>query len=188
MDFYFDNYSDFSAQHALPSGRTPAPTNYPHNFYPHEPCLSCSDPHRSASNCPSWGQFCNLSYEQMNTNFSSTGFDSNSNFYNSDWSDHPDFSWQAQAMENCAPHFQELYYPDYPQFDNQSSHPSSYIYPASYSQSTLEDTLKVFVELTGQAISDVKNATMENTQAIARIEGQLEYLVAEVTGIEEEEL
>jgi hypothetical protein len=28
---------------------------------------------------------------------------------------------------------------------------------------------------------------MENTQAIARIEGQLEYLVAEVTRIEEEE-
>jgi hypothetical protein len=52
----------------------------------------------------------------------------------------------------------------------------------------LEDTLKVFRELTGQAISDVKNATMENTQAIARIEGKLEYLVAEVTRIEEEEL
>jgi hypothetical protein len=52
----------------------------------------------------------------------------------------------------------------------------------------LEDNLKVFMELTVQAISDVKNATMENTQAIARIEGQLEYLVAEVTRIEEEEL
>jgi len=44
------------------------------------------------------------------------------------------------------------------------------------------------MELTCQVISDVKNATMENTQAIARIEGQLEYLVAEVTIIEEEEL
>jgi hypothetical protein len=52
----------------------------------------------------------------------------------------------------------------------------------------LEDTLKVFMELTGQAISDVKNVVMENTQAITRIEGQLEYLVVEVTRIEEEEL
>jgi hypothetical protein len=43
------------------------------------------------------------------------------------------------------------------------------------------------MELTDQAISDVKSATMKNTQAIARIEGQLEYLVAEVTRIEEEE-
>jgi hypothetical protein len=51
----------------------------------------------------------------------------------------------------------------------------------------LEDTLKVFIELTGQAISDMKNATMENTQAIARIEGQIEYLVDEVTRIKEEE-
>jgi uncharacterized coiled-coil protein SlyX len=90
-------------------------------------------------------------------------------------------------MGNCAPQFQELHHPDYPQFDNQSSHPSSYNYPTSSSQSTLEDTLKVFMELTGQVISNVKNVVMENTQVIARIEGQLEYLVAKVTRIEEEE-
>jgi hypothetical protein len=90
-------------------------------------------------------------------------------------------------MGNCSPQFQELHHPDYPQFDNQSSHPSSYNYPTSSSQSTLEDTLKVFIELTCQAISDVKNATMENTQPIARMEGQIEYLVDEVTRIEEEE-
>jgi hypothetical protein len=187
MDFYFDNCSNFFAQHASPSGRAPAPTNYPYSFNPYEPCSYCSDPYHSASNCPSWGEFCNLTCEQMNTNFSSPEFDSNFNFYNSDWSNHPDFSWQAQAIGNCAPQFQELHYLDYPQFNNQSSHPSSYNYLASPSQSTLEDTLKVFMELTGQTISDVKSATMENTQAIARIEGQLEYLVAEVTRIEEEE-
>jgi hypothetical protein len=106
----------------------------------------------------------------VNTNFSSPRFDVNPNFYNPDWSNHPDFSWQAQAMGNFAPQFQELHHLDYPQFDSQSSHPLSYNYPASTSQSTLEDTLKVFIELTGQAISDMKNATMENTQAIARIE------------------
>lgn len=163
MDSYFDNYCEFSVHHASPSGRTPTPTNYPHNFYPHEQCSYWSDPYHCASNCPSWGQFCNLSFEQMNSNFSSPGFESNFNFYNPDWSNHSDFSWQAQAMGNCAPQFQELHYPNYPQFDNQSSHPSSYIYSASSSQSTLEDTLKVFMELTVQAISDVKNAAMENT-------------------------
>jgi uncharacterized coiled-coil protein SlyX len=172
MSFYFDNYCDSSAQHASPSSRTLASTNYPYSFNPHEPCSYCSDPYHSASSCPSWGQFCNLSYEQMNPNFSSN---------------HPDFSCEAQAMGNCAPQFQELHHPDYPQFDSQSSHPSSYNYPASSSQSTLEDTLKVFIELTCQAISDMKNAIMENTQAIARIEGQIEYLVDEVTRIEEEE-
>jgi len=137
----------------------------------------------------------------MNTNFSSPWFDSNSNVYNSNWSNHSDFSWQAQAMGNCAPQFQELHHFEYMQFDDQSSHPSSYNYPASSLQSTLEDSLKAFMQFTSQtinemknatlentqAISDVKNATMENTQAIARIEGQFEYLVAEVTRIEEKE-
>jgi hypothetical protein len=188
MDFYFDDYSNFFAQHALPSGRTPAPTNYPYSFNSHEPCSYCSDSYHSASNCPSWGQFYNFPYEQMNTNFSSPGFDSNSNFYNSDWSNHSNFSWQAQAMGNCAPQFQKLHHSEYLQFDDQSSHPSSHNYPVSFSQSTLEDTLKVFMQLTGQALSEVKNVAMEDTRAIARIEGQLEYLVAEVTRLEEEEL
>jgi hypothetical protein len=188
MDSYFDNYCDFSAHHASPSGRTPAPSNYPYNFYPQEPSSYCSDPYHSASNCHSWGQFCNHSFEQMNSNFSSPGFESNSNFYNPDWSNYLDFSWQAQVMGNSAPLYLDPHHLKYPQFDNQSSHPSSYNYPASFSQSTLEDTLKVFIELTGRTISDMKNATMENTQAIARIEGLMKYLVVEVTRIEEEEL
>jgi hypothetical protein len=45
--------------------------------------------------------------------------------------------------------------------------------PASSSQSTLEDTLKAFMQLTGQSINDVKNATMVNTQAIAKMETQI---------------
>jgi uncharacterized coiled-coil protein SlyX len=43
------------------------------------------------------------------------------------------------------------------------------------------------MQLTCQAISDVNNATMEKTQVIDKIEGQIEYLVAKVTRIEEEE-
>jgi len=109
-----------------------------------------------------------------------------SNVYNPDWSNHSNFSWQAQAMRNCAPQFNELHHPEYLQLDTQSSHPSSFNQPAP--QSSLEDTLKAFMHLTSQAISDMKNATVENTQAIARIEGQMKYLVAEVARIEEEEL
>jgi hypothetical protein len=45
--------------------------------------------------------------------------------------------------------------------------------PASSSQSILEDTLKAFIQLTGQSINDVKNATMVNTQAIAKMETQI---------------
>ncbi|XP_062158732.1 uncharacterized protein LOC133866209 [Alnus glutinosa] len=48
---------------------------------------------------------------------------------------------------------------------------------ASSSQSTLEDTLKAFMQLTGQSINEVKNATMVNTQAIAKIEVQIVQIV-----------
>jgi hypothetical protein len=89
----------------------------------------------------------------MNINFSNSGFNSNSNFYNPRWSNHPDFSWQAQAMENCAPQFQELHHPEYLQFENLVLHPSSYDhFPQT---SSLKDTLKEFMERTGQSTIQV---------------------------------
>jgi hypothetical protein len=88
MNFPFDDFNNFFVQHASHCCRAPAPTNYPQNFHPHELCLYCSNPYHSSSNCPSWGQFSNFSYEQMNINFSSPGFESNSNFYNPDWNNH----------------------------------------------------------------------------------------------------
>jgi hypothetical protein len=109
----------------------------------------------------------------MNINFSSPGFESNSNFYNSDWSNYLfDFSWQAQATENYAPQCHEQHHPKYSQFDSQSSHHSSY--NQSVPQSTLEDTLKAFLQITGKVI--------------AKLEGQFDYLVAKLNRMEEEEL
>jgi hypothetical protein len=52
-------------------------------------------------------------------------------------------------------------------------HPSSYNYPASSSQSTLEDTLKAFMQIT--------------VQAIERLGGQFDRLVSELNRMEEEE-
>jgi hypothetical protein len=133
-------------------------------------------------------------HEQMNTNFSSLGFESNSNFYNLDWSNYPNFSWQAQAMGNCAPQFHELHHREYSQFENQVFHPSSYDHlpqkssledtlkefiertgqstiHVSQPKSSLEDTLKVFMERTGQStIQEIKDATMANILAIERLE------------------
>jgi hypothetical protein len=163
MDFSYDNYNNFSAQHASPSGRTPAPINYTHNFYPYKPCSYCSNPYHSSSNCPSWGQCSNFSYEQMNTNFSSLGFDSNSNVYNSYWSNPSNFSWQAQAMRDCAPQPQELHHPEYSQFNRQSSYHSSYNYPAQ--KLSLEDTLKAFIQESKQNIQKLRSvqANFSNT-------------------------
>jgi hypothetical protein len=76
MDFYFDNNSNFSTQHASPSGRTPVSTNYPPNFYPYEPCSYYFNPYHHVSDCIAFGQFSNSSCDQMNTKFSNLGFDS----------------------------------------------------------------------------------------------------------------
>jgi uncharacterized coiled-coil protein SlyX len=153
MNFSFDDFNNFSVQHTSHSCRAPAPTNYPQNFHRHGPCSYCSNPYHSSSGCPSSGQLSNFSYEHMNTNFSSLGFDSNSNVYNSNWRNHPDFSWQAQAMRNYAPQYHELHHLEYSQFENQVFHPSPY---DSLPQiSSLEDTLKECMERLGQSTIQV---------------------------------
>ena len=131
----------------------------------------------------------------MNINFSSLGPELNSNFYTPDWSNHSDFLWQAHATENYAPKSYGLHHPEYLQFDNPSSNPSSYNYPPK--QSLLEETLKEFMQLTCQSIipvsqelsledtfvafrqivnqpfQEITDATVANTEAIAKLEGQL---------------
>ena len=96
-----------------PSRRTLAPTNYPQNFHPHEPCLCCSSPYHSSGNCSHWGQFFNFSYGQMNTNFPSQGFESHSNSYTLNWNNHSDLLWSACATGNYALQFDELHHLEY---------------------------------------------------------------------------
>jgi hypothetical protein len=81
----------------------------------------------------------------MNTSFSSPVFESNSNFYNPDKSNHSNFSWQAHATRNYAPQVDELHNSKYRQFDNQFSTPSSCNYPPQ--QSSLEDALNALREI-----------------------------------------
>ena len=199
MSLPFNNF------YVSPSCRTPNPTN----FHSYEPCSHYSCPYHSLGDCPHWGQFSNFSHEQMNTNFSSPGFESNSNFYNPDWSNHSDFLWQVHAMENYAPQSYGLYHHDYPQSNNLFFDPSSYDFPPK--QSSLEETFKEFMELIGQPtfpasqepsledtlemfrqtvnqpFQEITNATVANTKAVARLEGQLGHLVAKFNIIEKEE-
>jgi small-conductance mechanosensitive channel len=145
----------------------------------------------------------------LNTSFSNSGCNSNFNFYNLDWSNQSDFSWSAQTIGNYAPKFKELHHSDYPQFDHQAQS-SAYQALQPAPQSSLEDTLKAFMQSTDknlqaltQSISksnqELKNTTMANsryiqelksytTQAMSRLEGQINYLVTELNRIEEEEL
>jgi hypothetical protein len=187
MSLSFNNFNIF------PSCRTSNPTNYPQNFHPHGLCSYSSNPCHSLGDCPHWEQLSNFSHEQMNTNFSNLGFELNSNFYTPDWSNHSDFSWQAHAIGNYAPQVDELHHPEYLQFNNQFSTPSSYDYPPKLS--SLEDTLKPFIQSNNQVMQELKDATIEikdaamaNTEAIVRLERKLGHLVAEFNRIEEEEL
>ena len=125
-------------------------------------------------------------------------------------SDHTDVSWYAHATGNYAPQSHGLHHSEYPQFDNPSSNPSLNDYPLK--QSSLEETLKEFMQLISQSIipvsqelsledtleafrktvnqpfQEITDATVANTKAIARLEGQLGHLVAEFNILEEEEL
>jgi hypothetical protein len=177
------------------------PTHSSHTYTPHKSCSYCFNPYHCSSNCPSKGQFSNSSYEQMNTSFSNPGCDSNSNFYNPDWSNQSDFTWSAQTTRNYAPKFQELHHSDYPQFDHQAQ-PSAYQPPQPAPQSSLEEMMKAFMQSTDknlqaltQSNDKLTNATMSNTRdiqelkgSVARIEGQIGHLVTELNRIEEEEL
>jgi hypothetical protein len=177
------------------------PTHFSHTYTPHKPCSYCSNPYHCSSNCPSWGQFSNSSHEQMNTSFSNPGCYSNFNFYNPDWSNQSDFSWQVQTTGNYAPQFQEVHHSDYPQFDHQAQSPA-YQAPQPLPQSSLEEMMKVliqstdkFVQAIDKNIQELKNATMANSRdiqelkgSVARIEGQIGHLVTELNRIEEEEL
>jgi hypothetical protein len=113
-------------------------------------------------------------------------------------------------MENYAPQVDELHHSDYPQFDNQFSSHASYDYPPKQSfleetlmefmelvgqptipvsqELSLEDTLKEFIQIVNQPCQEITDATVTNTEAVARLEGQLGHLVAEFNRIEEEEL
>jgi hypothetical protein len=100
------------------------------------------------------------------------------------------------------PQVDELHHPDYPQFDNQfSSHPS-YNYPPKQSslelvgqptipvsyELSLEETLEEFRKIVNQPCQEIIDATVANTEVVARLEGQFGHLVAEFNRIEEEEL
>ena len=55
-------------------------------------------------------------------------------------------------------------------------------------ESSLEDALSEFRQPVNQPIQEITDATMANTEAIARLEGQLGHLVAEFNKIKEDEL
>jgi hypothetical protein len=96
---------------------------------PHEPCSYCCSHYHHVKDCPTVGQFSNYSYEHMNTQFSRPRNEPYFDSYDPAWSNQSNISWQAQAPENYAPQFHELYHQAYPQFNDQTAYPPSNFHP-----------------------------------------------------------
>jgi hypothetical protein len=146
-----------------------------------ESCSVCASPMHQAQNCPSMTVF---EMEQVNTfnSFQKPSSGPYSETYNPGWRNHPNFSWkqnQPNTNQGGAPH----YPPGFSSYPNQgrSAQPASSSYqapnqaPASSNQS-LEDTMRDFMKMTGQSISDMRQSTMVNTQAISKLEMQMGQL------------
>jgi hypothetical protein len=52
-------------------------------------------------------------------------------------------------------------------------------------ESSLEDTFKAFIHSNSQTIQEIRDATMANTSAIERLEGQPDRLVAKLNRMDE---
>jgi len=65
----------------------------------------------------------------MNTQFSRPRNEPYCDSYHPGWSNQSNISWQAQAPENYAPQFHELYHHACPQFNDQAVYPPSNFHP-----------------------------------------------------------
>jgi hypothetical protein len=151
------------------------------NTFPVESCSVCASPMHQAQNCPSMTVF---EMEQVNTfnSFQKPSSGPYSETYNPGWRNHPNFSWkqnQPNTNQGGAPH----YPPGFSFYPNQgrSAQPASLSYQApnqapAPSNQSLEDTMRDFMKMTGQSISDIRQSTMVNTQAISKLEMQMGQL------------
>jgi hypothetical protein len=158
------------------------------NTFPVESCSICASPMHQAQNCPLMIAFTEMEQVNAFNNFQKPSSGPYSETYNPGWRNHPNFSWkQNQPITNLggAPHAQNHYPPGFsaPYQNHGRSVPSvsSSSYqaptqaPASSTQS-LKETMREFMKMTGQSISDVRQSTMVNTRAIAKLEMQMGQL------------
>jgi hypothetical protein len=157
------------------------------NTFPVECCSICASPMHQAQSCPSMAVYTEMEQVNAFNNFQKPSSGPYSETYNPGWRNHPNFSWkQNQPITNPggAPHAQNHYPPGFSapyQNHGRSALPASSSYQAptqapTSSTPSLEETMREFMKMTGQSISDVRQSTMVNTQAIAKLEMQMGQL------------
>jgi hypothetical protein len=158
------------------------------NTFPIESCSVYASPMHQAQNCPSMTVFAEMEQVNAFNNFQKPSSGPYSETYNPGWRNHPNFSWkqnQPTTNQRGAPHPPNHYPLGFSSsYQNQgrsapptssSSYQAPTQAPASSTQS-LEETMREFMKITGQSISDVRQSTMVNTQAILKLEMQMGQL------------
>jgi hypothetical protein len=119
--------------------------------------------------------------EQVNAfnNFQKQSTGPYSETYNLGWRNHPNFSWKQNQPTN-----QGGFPPTY-QNPGRLTQPTSSSYqtptqPPTSSTQSLEESMKEFMKMTGQSISDIRHSTMVNTQAISKLEIQVGQLASHI--------
>jgi hypothetical protein len=154
------------------------------NTFPYESCSVCVSPMHQAQNCLLMTVFAEMEQVNAFNNFQKPSSGPYSGTYNPGWRNHPNFSWkqnQPTTNQGGAPHPPNHYplgFSSSYQNHGCSAPPassSSYQSPTSSTQS-LEETMRDFMKMTGQSISDVRHSTMVNTEAILKLEMQMGQL------------
>jgi hypothetical protein len=154
------------------------------NTFPVESCSVCASPMHQAQNCPSMIVFTEMEQVNAFNNFQKPSSGPYSETYNLGWRNHPNFSWkqnQPTTSQGGAPHYPPGFSSSYQnqgclaQPVSSSSYQAPTQAPTSSTQS-LEETMREFMKMTGQSISDVRHSTMVNTQAISKLEMQMGQL------------
>jgi hypothetical protein len=153
------------------------------NTFPIESCFVCASPLHQAHNCPSMTVF---DMEQVNAfnNYQKPSSGPYSKTYNPGWRNHLNFSWkqnQPTTNQGGAPHYPPEFSSPYQNQGRSAPLASSSSYQAptqalASSTQSLEETMREFMKMTGQSISDVRHSTMVNTQAISKLEMQMGQL------------
>jgi hypothetical protein len=127
-----------------------------------ESCSVCASPLHQAQNCPSMAAFSEMEQVNAFNNFQKHSTGPYSETYNTGWRNHPNFSWKQNQPTN-----QGGFPPTY-QNPGRMAQPASSSYqgptqPPMSSTQSLEDTMKEFMKMTGQSISDIRHSTTVNT-------------------------
>jgi hypothetical protein len=149
------------------------------NTFPVDSCSVCASPLHQAQNCPSMAVFAEMEQVNAFNNFQKHSTSPYSETYNPGWRNHPNFSWKQNQPTNQGG------FPPTNQNPGRSAQPASFSYqaptqPLASSTQLLEESMREFMKMTGQSISDVRHSTMMNTQAISKLEIQVGQLAGHI--------